>query len=192
MPGNCDAIFEQLQPDANGVISRELWTSAEAAEKLLGDEPKQFNFPACDDIVKNEAILRNPAESPFVGAKRIMDECMQHCDEWRKASSLQDGLQEEWAQGIEMGMYCIHCKKWHRGSRRWHCNRCNKCSADFDHHCIYLNQCICGQNYVPFWWLLCFFLTMMGSALAASIYCLWTVHRCLDIPVFTLSLNPES
>ncbi|CAF1001235.1 unnamed protein product [Brachionus calyciflorus] len=31
-----------------------------------------------------------------------------------------------------------------------HCRKCNKCVTDFDHHCIYLNNCIGGRNYKIF------------------------------------------
>lgn len=28
-----------------------------------------------------------------------------------------------------------------------HCRKCNKCVTDFDHHCVYLNNCIGQKNY---------------------------------------------
>ncbi|KXS21617.1 hypothetical protein M427DRAFT_150949 [Gonapodya prolifera JEL478] len=34
--------------------------------------------------------------------------------------------------------------------RTRHCKSCNKCVADFDHHCPYLNTCIAGRNYQGF------------------------------------------
>eukprot|EP00658_Telonema_sp_P-2_P029210 TRINITY_DN22250_c0_g1_i1.p1 TRINITY_DN22250_c0_g1~~TRINITY_DN22250_c0_g1_i1.p1 ORF type:complete len:387 (-),score=40.69 TRINITY_DN22250_c0_g1_i1:81-1241(-) len=34
--------------------------------------------------------------------------------------------------------------------RRRHCQSCQKCVNGFDHHCYYLNTCICDKNYYQF------------------------------------------
>jgi len=47
-------------------------------------------------------------------------------------------------------MYCFICDKIYIGKHRYHCRRCNKCTTRFDHHCTFLNQCICGGNYSAF------------------------------------------
>lgn len=83
----------------------------------------------------------------------------------------------QWSDGLGVGMYCKQCKLWYRGKRRFHCRRCNKCTADFDHHCPYLNQCIGGWNYKYFYCLLIFFELMMNAALATTLYALYDVHR---------------
>jgi len=31
-----------------------------------------------------------------------------------------------------------------------HCKTCNKCVARYDHHCMWLNNCIGGKNYSTF------------------------------------------
>jgi len=85
-------------------------------------------------------------------------------------------------------MYCKDCKKYYRGKFRWHCRKCNKCSSHFDHHCVYLNQCVCGQNYHIFFSLISTFLLMMGTVLAACFYSLWTVHRGRFVIGFIFSM----
>jgi len=35
-------------------------------------------------------------------------------------------------------------------TRRRHCQSCQKCVGGFDHHCYYLNTCICDNNYTQF------------------------------------------
>ena len=88
-----------------------------------------------------------------------------------------DEALEQFAEGLELGMYCSHCDLWYRGQRRYHCQRCNKCTTDFDHHCPYLNQCICGDNYQAFIVLVtCFLLQMLMGAISC-VYCLWELHR---------------
>lgn len=35
-----------------------------------------------------------------------------------------------------------------------HCAQCNKCVLDFDHHCIWLNNCIGRSNFLRFVYLI--------------------------------------
>ena len=42
--------------------------------------------------------------------------------------------------------YCHICSA-HVLESSKHCGRCKRCCADFDHHCIWLNNCIGKSNY---------------------------------------------
>ena len=43
---------------------------------------------------------------------------------------------------------CTECGK--KQVTSYHCNRCGRCTEDFDHHCKFLNSCIGGKNYENF------------------------------------------
>ena len=45
--------------------------------------------------------------------------------------------------------FCTTCKLI-KPPRSKHCKLCNECIGHFDHHCMWLNQCISRRNYLPF------------------------------------------
>ena len=71
--------------------------------------------------------------------------------------------------------------------KRFHCRRCNKCCTGFDHHCPYINQCVGGNNYSPFFALLCNFLFLMLFTLGFSVY---TIMQTFDSGS-SINLNVE-
>lgn len=68
------------------------------------------------------------------------------------------------AHVIEEGQ-CHLCKIKTSGARTKHCSACNKCVAQFDHHCKWLNHCVGGRNYATF--LMCVSTAVIAAALVA-------------------------
>eukprot|EP00913_Durusdinium_trenchii_P031580 g29572.t1 len=46
--------------------------------------------------------------------------------------------------------------------RTEHCNTCQRCVSKFDHHCIWLNNCVGGANYRSFWVAMMSAVAMLG------------------------------
>lgn len=59
---------------------------------------------------------------------------------------------------------CLKCET-HVGFKSKHCGVCNRCSANFDHHCAWLNNCVGKGNYR--WFLVTIYLVEMAVALQA-------------------------
>ncbi|XP_034951323.1 uncharacterized protein [Chelonus insularis] len=61
---------------------------------------------------------------------------------------------------IENGR-CHLCNITISGKKTKHCSVCNKCVRNFDHHCMWLNNCIGGRNYFAF--LICVISAIIGA-----------------------------
>ncbi|VDO20058.1 unnamed protein product [Heligmosomoides polygyrus] len=60
------------------------------------------------------------------------------------------------------GGFCNICQI-HVKEKTKHCRRCNFCVEVFDHHCIWLNNCIGKKNYRLFVLLLCSIVLLAGG-----------------------------
>ncbi|KAE9612919.1 putative protein S-acyltransferase [Lupinus albus] len=58
---------------------------------------------------------------------------------------------------------CTYCNV-EQPPRAKHCHDCDKCVLQFDHHCVWLGNCIGQGNHCLFWWYLC----------EETALCLWT------------------
>ena len=48
------------------------------------------------------------------------------------------------------GKYCNVCKIYVNDKRDFHCDECNVCIQNYDHHCIFFGKCIGGGNECTF------------------------------------------
>lgn len=48
---------------------------------------------------------------------------------------------------IDMELTWCHACQFHRPPRSVHCDTCNYCIEEFDHHCVWLHHCIGRRNY---------------------------------------------
>lgn len=60
---------------------------------------------------------------------------------------------------------CLKCET-HVGFRSKHCGVCGRCTAEFDHHCIWLNNCVGRRNYRWFFVTIC----LVEAAVAVQAY----------------------
>ena len=69
--------------------------------------------------------------------------------------------------------------------RSKHCRVCNRCTEDFDHHCMWLNNCVGRANYPYFFALLCstLLLTTMHFGVSLYLFIQSFAHRPLIQPL---------
>ena len=66
-------------------------------------------------------------------------------------------------------------------ARSKHCSMCGVCVAKFDHHCVWLNQCVGEANYK-------YFMTFLAVNATFLWYCSWVVGRLLLNEVYERDL----
>lgn len=66
-------------------------------------------------------------------------------------------------------LYCYRCEAHVRDTSK-HCTICQKCVDVFDHHCVWLNNCVGAHNYRSFLWVLFFAGVLLLLMLAVGLY----------------------
>ena len=56
---------------------------------------------------------------------------------------------EAFVEGISTYYFCEYCDSYCQQKSK-HCRVCNRCVDNFDHHCIWINNCIGERNYKEF------------------------------------------
>lgn len=68
---------------------------------------------------------------------------------------------------------CEECSPCITKPRVKHCMTCGKCTEDFDHHCRYLNVCIGGRTYKPWF---CFVLGLLALLVVSGFAAVRALH----------------
>lgn len=89
---------------------------------------------------------------------------------------------------------CTYCNV-EQPPRAKHCHDCDKCVLQFDHHCVWLGNCIGQGNHCQFWWYLCEETAvcmwtgfMYISHLKAHITSVWWQDAIMILLLITLSI----
>jgi hypothetical protein len=104
-------------------------------------------------------LWRCPAYlNPTQEQKRLED--MMRCVPIRtNDSNDREKLKESHYHPSPFTSFCQKCQIW-RPPRAHHCSVCERCILQFDHHCVWLNQCIGFYNYRNF--VMTLFFLMLG------------------------------
>lgn len=83
-----------------------------------------------------------------------------------------DLLQVGHDRNIDLENFCFYCKII-KSTRTFHCMICNRCVEKFDHHCIYINNCLGYRNHKYFilflWFIFIYMLTSVTTSVASFI-----------------------
>lgn len=67
--------------------------------------------------------------------------------------------------------YCEYCDSFCNVKSK-HCRVCNRCTSNFDHHCIWINNCVGSENYRSFFALIvCTFCHFVLFEIAGALMC---------------------
>ncbi|KAF4696985.1 Palmitoyltransferase zdhhc14 [Perkinsus olseni] len=89
------------------------------------------------------------------------------------SAALPDGdIDAEGAHSRGTFRYCGTCQMYRDATTTSHCRVCDNCVLGFDHHCVFLNNCIGGRNY-PFFMVFVASVTAFAAVVMVQ-FILWT------------------
>ena len=59
------------------------------------------------------------------------------------------GNHSKFSNQLNMLLYCDYCQSYVAENSR-HCRQCDRCVENFDHHCMWINNCVGSKNYKAF------------------------------------------
>ena len=95
------------------------------------------------------------------------------------------------AENYHLDYVCVPCETL-RPENAEHCNFCNWCVQKFDHHCIFVNNCLGYRNHKYFLlFLLCYTIFLIGvvAHALALIYKFCTLEAYRNLGASSLVLN---
>jgi palmitoyltransferase len=72
--------------------------------------------------------------------------------------------------------YFCHLCNTHVNGQTKHCGACQRCCANFDHHCVWVNNCIGGKNYAYFFTMIVLLFVHTSLIVAINSYFLYKTN----------------
>ena len=88
-----------------------------------------------------------------------------------KSHNFQALLQQLISEEYHLDYICVYCENL-RPENAEHCNFCNRCVQKFDHHCVFVDNCLGYRNHKWFIMLLLSFTVFMVVLLIHSVFAL--------------------
>lgn len=81
-------------------------------------------------------------------------------------------------KNIDLENFCFYCKVI-KSIKTFHCQICGQCVEKFDHHCVYINNCLGYRNHKYFILLIIFLILYVIFNLTTRIFDFLTVDLYL-------------